>query len=57
MRQGSVISERASMASGSLVSSGLVAPEAGDATRLTPQQLGVMGELFYFSPFDDVKKF
>lgn len=48
MRQGSIISEKASMASGSLVSGILVIPEAGDATRLTPQQLGVMGESFHF---------
>lgn len=45
-RQSSVISERASVASGSLASSVLAAGDVGDTTHLTPQQLGVMGESF-----------
>lgn len=48
-RQSSVISERASVASGSLASSVLAAGDAGDTTHLTPQQLGVMGEFLFFS--------
>ncbi|XP_049821870.1 mitoguardin [Aethina tumida] len=43
-RQSSVISEKASIASGSLVSGGLPIPEGEEgSTHLTPQQLGVMG--------------
>lgn len=39
-------SEKASIASSSVASggSGFIMPERGDATHLTPQQLGVMGE-------------
>lgn len=49
VRQGSIISERNSIASGSLASGGLVVgPETGgDTNHLTPQQLGVMGEYLY----------
>lgn len=48
-RQGSVIaSGKASIASGSLTSTGLQIPEGVDTTNLTPQQLGVMGEWFYY---------
>lgn len=48
-RQGSVIaSEKASVASGSLVGSGLGVTEGTDSTHLTPQQLGVMGEFKFF---------
>nr|CAH7768736.1 unnamed protein product [Callosobruchus chinensis] len=44
VRQSSVIaSGKASVASGSLVSSGLPVPEGLDSANLTPQQLGVMG--------------
>lgn len=44
-RQGSMItSGKASIASGSLVSTGLPIPEGIDTANLTPQQLGVMGE-------------
>lgn len=43
-RQGSVISERGSVASGSLASSVLAAGDVVDTTHLSPQQLGVMGE-------------
>nr|XP_023016997.1 mitoguardin [Leptinotarsa decemlineata] len=42
-RQGSIISGKASIASGSIVSSGLPIPEGLETTNLTPQQLGVMG--------------
>lgn len=45
LRQGSIItSGKASIASGSLASTGLPIPEGVDSTDLTPQQLGVMGE-------------
>ncbi|CAH1970524.1 unnamed protein product [Acanthoscelides obtectus] len=45
VRQNSVIaSGKASVASGSLVSSGLPVPEGLDTANLTPQQLGVMGK-------------
>lgn len=44
-RQGSIIaSGKASIASGSLASTGLPIPEGVDTANLTPQQLGVMGE-------------
>lgn len=45
IRQSSVIpSGKASIASGSLASTGLPIPEGIDTTSLTPQQLGVMGK-------------
>lgn len=55
-RQGSIIaSGKASIASGSLASTGLPIPEAIDTANLTPQQLGVMGKWFtnckYFNTF------
>lgn len=57
-RQGSVIvSGKASVASGSLVSSGLPIPEGLDTTRLTPQQLGVMGEFSISFPFSQFGQF
>lgn len=46
-RQSSIAaSGKASVASGSIVSSGLPIPEGLDTTNLTPQQLGVMGKSF-----------
>lgn len=49
VRQGSIItSGKASIASGSLTSTGLQIPEGVDTANLTPQQLGVMGKLFYY---------
>lgn len=48
LRQSSIIggggSEKASIASGSFTSGGILLPEVGDGTHLTPQQLGVMGK-------------
>ncbi|KAG5876948.1 hypothetical protein JTB14_031319 [Gonioctena quinquepunctata] len=46
-RQGSIVSGKASIASGSLVSSGLPIPEGLETNTLTPQQLGVMGYNVY----------
>ncbi|XP_065163506.1 mitoguardin isoform X2 [Atheta coriaria] len=40
---GIIANERASVASGSLASGTLIIPENGENTKLTPQQLGVMG--------------
>ncbi|CAG9814541.1 unnamed protein product [Phaedon cochleariae] len=42
-KQGSIASGKGSIASGSLVSSGLPIPEGLNTSNLTPQQLGVMG--------------